>query len=239
VTDDAKGVTLCDTTIELTGTPYVGTCPSCDFSYSLDSEVAKEAGADCDYEVNAVIGSFLETSLIPDRWIGFSSVYGGWRTTFCGRDRLRRLRPGSVLDHAPRRRRVGRLGRLREGRSRLDRGLRPPVPAWAVSYCGTSAGYAGTSYYPGAYAEGDSIPCSLGDYYDRWSFYASSDDYVSISVDTVSSSTTFDPLIVVTDSATCELAFVGTASIAARSRSSASRAVLRIDCGPTKASSTP
>jgi hypothetical protein len=44
VTDDAKGVTLCDTTIELSGTPYVGTCPSCDFSYALESTVAKEAG---------------------------------------------------------------------------------------------------------------------------------------------------------------------------------------------------
>jgi hypothetical protein len=78
-----------------------------------------------------------------------------------------------------------------------------------VSSCGTSSGYPGSSYYPGAYAKSDSIPCSVGSYYDRWSFYASSDDYVSISVDTVSSSTTFDPLIVVTDIATCELLSVG------------------------------
>src|SRR5678816_4370216 len=34
-------------------------------------------------------------------------------------------------------------------------------------------------------------------------------DSISISVDTVSSSTTFDPLITVTDSTTCQLAFVG------------------------------
>ena len=49
------------------------------------------------------------------------------------------------------------------------------------------------------------MPCSYTPYYDRWSFYAASDGYAYVTVDTVADATKFDPDLVVTDSSSCIL----------------------------------
>jgi hypothetical protein len=72
--------------------------------------------------------------------------------------------------------------------------------------CGTS--YSGKLVYGdhgGPYAMTGTMPCSYYPYYDRWSFYASSDAYAYVTVDTVADTTKFDPDLVVTDSSSCIL----------------------------------
>ncbi len=48
ITVAKTGDVVCDTMIQLTGTPYAGTCPDCEFAYEVDGEITAEKGSGCD-----------------------------------------------------------------------------------------------------------------------------------------------------------------------------------------------
>jgi len=78
VTDDTTVV--CDTTIELRGTPYAGTCPGCDYAYEVTGEITAEAGSACPYDELTYFQTYLATAAFPSIWWAFgnevSSPYG-------------------------------------------------------------------------------------------------------------------------------------------------------------------
>ena len=77
-----------------------------------------------------------------------------------------------------------------------------PYDLSGVSYCHAYAGTSlGSSYY-GAYVAKSSFDC-FGRHYDLWSFYGVENGYAELSVDTLSPSTTFDPMMILMDSSTC------------------------------------
>jgi hypothetical protein len=70
---------VCDTTIELVGTPYTGTCSTCEFAYEITGEITAEAGSDCVEGYFQTWSSYLPNADLPQVWMAFSDaglVYG-------------------------------------------------------------------------------------------------------------------------------------------------------------------
>ena len=71
VTDAAK--VLCDTTIELRGTQYTGSCPGCDYAYEVTGEITAEAGTACPYDDLTYYQTYLATAASPSIWWAFAN----------------------------------------------------------------------------------------------------------------------------------------------------------------------
>lgn len=72
VTDDTT--VLCDTTIELQGTPYTGSCPACDYAYEVTGEITAEAGTACPYEKLTYYQTYLATAAFPSIFWAFADA---------------------------------------------------------------------------------------------------------------------------------------------------------------------
>ncbi len=87
---------VCDTTIELVGTPYTGTCATCEFAYEITGEITAEAGSGCPEGYPGTWSTYLADETLPQVWLAFSSagvVYGYYdRTNILWRGNL----PGGV-----------------------------------------------------------------------------------------------------------------------------------------------
>jgi len=207
--DDAGGY-ICDSTVELTGTAYSGACPDCDFAYVTTGVVTKEAGYDCTYESGPSLwiadAAWVNTSLLPTRWLAFASTYtfpfGGPTTydvLFAGMPYTSSATyPGSwspmVYDTSFR-------GYAAYSKDLLTwtQSYTLPIPDWKIDYtCSGGSGVSGTSDYGGAYGSTTSMACGGGVTYDRWSFVAPATEYAYVTVDTVSDATSFNPYFFVT-----------------------------------------
>src|SRR5215203_2599049 len=73
---DPDGTELCDSTIELAGTPFTGYCPAhlCDFAFEVDGVVTAESGTSCDYDDYAKLATYLPTPDYEKRFLAFSSI---------------------------------------------------------------------------------------------------------------------------------------------------------------------
>ena len=71
VADDTTVV--CDTTIELRGTPYTGSCPGCDYAYEVTGEITAEAGTACLYDELTYYQTYLATAAFPSIWWAFAN----------------------------------------------------------------------------------------------------------------------------------------------------------------------
>ena len=200
---DATGTLVCDTTIALTGTPYAGSCPSCDLAFETSGVVTAEAGTACDYAKYAVMGSFVDKAVGFGRMLAFSASYHGlannvlWSATSASPDAWYALAfDGSSTGYAT----------FASGVLDWDLSYEEGRGSWPISFCGLTY-YGGTdfTYHPSKYAQKASMPCGAYTYYEHWSFTAPADEYVYISVDTLDAKTAFDPAIWVTDDTTCYL----------------------------------
>src|SRR6185436_14997425 len=190
----ASGV--CDTTIELTGTPYSGTCPSCDFAFNVTGKVTSEAGTACNLDDYSPAMTYLAGDVYENVYLAFSA---------------------STKD--------GYANMLRAGFSYPGKKNGPywatygsHLLEWTVDYTNVGAQLATIEYCGGPYV-GDAGVVNYGgpyvDYgtwkdcksfpYDLWSFTARADDIAYISVDTTSAATAVDTELFVMDSTSCFL----------------------------------
>jgi hypothetical protein len=65
---------VCDTTVELTGTPYTGTCAGCAFAYETTGEITSEAGSGCGEGYLETWSTYLPDASVPQVWLAFSDV---------------------------------------------------------------------------------------------------------------------------------------------------------------------
>ena len=197
---DIAGTVVCDTTIALTGTPYTGDCPGCDFAYATTGVVTAEAGTGCDYAKHGPLGSFIDEGFPFDRYIAFSPDYVGDRVLWTARS----TSPGNWIPLAYDGSSFG-APTYSGGVLEWTRGYDDGEPSWSISYCGT---YDGGTYYgttSSAYGSAGSMPCAPYAYYERWSFTGVADEDVYITIDTLDSATAFDPAIFVTAESSCVL----------------------------------
>ena len=198
---------MCDSVIALTGTEYTGTCDACDLAFVTEGTVAKEAGYDCNYENRLQIASWVNVSWLPTRWMAYRSGAYTWplsKSTFY--DSFWTGLPKSSTDTDP----DIWIPLIADGWTGSDvsysKGVlswyqeyRVAIPIWEVDYtCSGGSFTYGSSYYGGTYGAKVSTTCGNASYYDRWSFTAPTSEYAYVSVDTLSSKTTFDPYIIVT-----------------------------------------
>jgi hypothetical protein len=74
VTDGTTTDVLCDTTIELRGTPYTGSCPGCDYAYEVTGEITAEAGTACPYDELTYYQTYMATAAFPSIWWAFGDA---------------------------------------------------------------------------------------------------------------------------------------------------------------------
>jgi len=72
VTDDTTIV--CDTTIELHGTPFTGSCPGCDYAYEVTGEITAEAGTACPYDDLTYYETYMATAAFPSLFWAFADA---------------------------------------------------------------------------------------------------------------------------------------------------------------------
>lgn len=75
---------VCDTTVELTGTPYTGTCAACSFAYEMTGEITAEAGSGCPEDYLQTWSTYLPTASFPQVWLAFGDIgllYGYYEET--------------------------------------------------------------------------------------------------------------------------------------------------------------
>ena len=75
---------VCDTTIEITGTPYTGTCNGCSFAYETTGEITDEAGSGCPEGYLQTWSTYTPDATLAQVWLAFSDVglvYGYYEET--------------------------------------------------------------------------------------------------------------------------------------------------------------
>ena len=205
---DEYGSSICTATIDLVGTPYTGHCYDCDFAYAVTA-VASEKGK-CDWESYRITQTYMPTSdgvyggYAPYVYMAFTSDwkygdpflwagYGPHCPDHCWHSEMRLDAEEATATYTK--------GLLDWSIHRFDYGSYTPLVY--IPFCG-SYGSSLSAGYGGAYSQTSTIDC-YGRHYDLWSFVGVG-DYVNISVDTVSDTTTFNPGFLVLDGSGCEIA---------------------------------
>src|SRR6185436_7403642 len=186
----ASGV--CDTTIELTGTPYSGRCPSCDFAFAVTGKVTAEAGTACDLNDYAPAMTYLAGDVYENVYLAFSaSTKDGYTNmlragfTYPGKKNGPYWRT-YVYDG-------GTDGAATYGSHLLEWTIdymQVGDKLATIEYCGGPyVGDAGVANYGGAYVDYGTWKDCRTLPYDLWSFTARGDELTYISVDTTSATT--------------------------------------------------
>jgi len=217
VQDD--GTIRCDTTIGLTGVPFTGTCPGCDFVYDVSAEILDEAGTSCPNPELFAYDSDLLSPWWPEnstRLLGFAP---NWYASPLSNGFYDVLWFGMVNRDLGFPLRWASWNEAWEW-PYLDVTLEEGVLTWVQEYPNYAVvmdlGFCRTYYvgtpevgdHGGPYAADGTVPCSYSTTYDRWSFVAPADEDVHIAVDTVSERDKFDPYLALADSSSCFLGAV-------------------------------
>ena len=202
-----SGSGACDTTIELTGTPYSGTCPSCDFAFRVTG-TPTEAGTDCDYADYSPAATYLAGDTYENIYLAFSSSTKDGYTNML---RAGFTYPGKtdgpywvnyVYDG-------GTDGTATYGSHLLEWTIdytQVGEQLATIGYCGGPyAGGPGANNYGGAYVDYGTWKNCRSFPYDLWSFTARADEVAYITVDTTSAASTVDTELFVMDSTSCIL----------------------------------
>jgi len=202
---------VCDALVELAGAPYAGECPGCDYAFEVTGEVTEDEGSD-DCELDPLL-SWVETDEIVDLWIAHSPNYPGYYGDYV--DALlvgytsryaEVLYPGVpvVLAYA------GEDSPGTYARTGLDIAWtwRMEDNRYDLSYfdaCDADPVQAGSQEPAGNTAAAEDLDCA-GDLADVWEIEVL-DEAFTVSVDTNSAETTFDPGFHLNDAEGCTLAF--------------------------------
>ena len=201
-----SGSGACEATVELTGTPYSGSCPSCEFAFAVTGDVTS-GGASCDYEDYSPAMTYLTTDAYENVYLAFSSSTKDGYTNM--------LRAGFtyaggkapywvtyVYDD-------GTNGTATYGSHLLEWTvdyMQVGEQLATIEYCGGPyAGNAGVTNYGGSYVDYGTWKDCRTFPYDLWSFTARADEVAYISVDTTSATTTVDTEFFVMDATSCFL----------------------------------
>jgi hypothetical protein len=230
VTADADGVTVCDATIELAGTPFTGNCHSCTYAFDIEATVTRDDGATgCELDplktwvtdgtfskMYLEIGADLYTYNGATYGLEYFRVVGRYTSpenaTSYGYPLWYDYSHHYGESHASTDStftQVGNYVYLDMDRTRPDYTWLPTYPTYGCY----SPEYAQAPIYTsavGAYSDTGDSHCgyATGTYleqYDVWSVTPASGQTVTISVDTVAAATAFDPYFWILDQDECTL----------------------------------
>jgi hypothetical protein len=205
-----NGTVVCDAEIEFAGGAYTGACDGCDYAFSVDATIVEDnSTADCSYFAPL---SFIENVAQTDFILAHASNYYvssgyydylvndalllGYHYYGAGPYFRALIYEGSAYGEA-----VTDGSQISWGFEYLTEGY-----TYTTAYlddCGADvASSEATEDFGGDLSETSTLNCD-GSVLDLWEVTADSADDLSISVDTVSDSTTFDPWFFVIDPDGC------------------------------------
>jgi len=210
---EVDGEERCDLEIQLEGTPYTGDCEGCTFAFAIDARVVESAG-DCDVDplTSWLAGSFMragQTYSAEDMVMAHSDRYGGHDDVLLSGYHLtwsQETGDQAYPDRywAP----IAYAGSsygafISDGDDFTLSWLSFDAAEYRYSYLDTynmCMEYTeGAALTDGATTSAGGLPCGE-EILDVWSLtVAGETETISISVDTVSESTTFDPMMWVND----------------------------------------
>ena len=217
VTDATGKTTKCDTMIDITGVESSGGCINCDFELDTEATVASEKGVDCDPALYP-LSTLIEGGLYSDIWVGWADEFVGTYDTYTdivwfGFGLTGNPGPYwySALAYDGKNSSASYSGGLLDWSRQaqyIGNNLLADYTCGAQVYMGTYSadpdyyGVGSPNFY-GNYTAYGSLDCSYNKPYDRWSFYGVDDTYASVSVDTISADSSFDPMFYVTTDDYC------------------------------------
>ncbi len=213
IASSLDGETLCDATIQLTGTRYTGTCDGCDFAFAIDATVTEDNGTDDCYLDPRY--TFVESGGFTDMLLMHAPTFAvqGWYGMYYYYDVLASgysydyygyVYPGpywfiiSSTDST--------WGSFTQNGNDITFGIDYQGNQYESLYyydCGGAAYSYGATEYAGAFTGQSELDCS-GYYVDVWEFQGDPFGSVfSVVVDTVAENTAFDPWMWINDPSQC------------------------------------
>jgi hypothetical protein len=211
------GTTTCDTVVALEGTPYTGSCFDCAFAFEVSATATAENVID-DCDGNEAYSYYVSaTSSITNQYLAFweDFYYGYYNNVFgwgYGIDYGGNSYPGPYWDYIIYDGYYSSPGSASFSDNELTWTISDSGYSYNSNYSDWSCDY-GSFYYGYAHLGGDfsgegDLPCDSEEYVvDIWSVDANAGDSVSVTIDTVSNATAFDPYVWVNDGASCSVAF--------------------------------
>ena len=209
---DENETSLCTGRVDLTfGPAYTGYCPDCDFAFEVTAAMTSETGT-CDWNLPISL-TYGERSDGTDTYLAFSSDHAGGQYLWVG-FASKFAKPGNTYlwysyafatpDAVSEEGTVSYSKGLLEWSIQTFRADSLYVFADITYLCAPDTGHGLTYDAGGAYEQTSSLDCYLR-HYDRWSFVGTDAGYANVTVDTVSATTAFDPMLFVVDDKSCYL----------------------------------
>ena len=223
---EVDGVTVCDATVSLSGTPFTGTCADCMFSFDVVGTVTRDDGSpDCDYDpLQTWVNDGTYSSLLMEYATNTASYGGSTFTIDAFRTRGATYYPGYGTGYDTAYnwyRYAGAYGTYSSAdttwawtgnyiywdvnSTETDTDYSYPYPLYDCY--STETGTEVTSSASGVYSGVSDSSCTA--YYygtyevDVWAITPSAGETLTVSVDTVATATAFDPRLWVNDSDSC------------------------------------
>ncbi|MFZ5480253.1 MAG: hypothetical protein ACOZNI_26045 [Myxococcota bacterium] len=211
------GATLCDLDATVTGTPYVGDCTDCDFSFEVTSTITRDDGTeDCNpypywsFVEDETYFNLVMTHMATYDYYGYE-LTDVWRTGFSYYSPYYGYYAGPYYTWSS-------YEYPGYGTYPDTFGVNGDDIYWGVntsfvdqdlsgyySYCGYSYMY--YAYEAASGSGGTSTLDCEGTVVDTWTFEGVDGGTATITVDTVSADTAFDPVMIVADGDTCYIGY--------------------------------
>jgi hypothetical protein len=224
MTRTVAGTTDCDLTVNLEGTDYTGSCPSCDFAFLMDNSVASDKSTASDCQDELWYYNLLPTKTDPyvflwyePQYYYYSGTYGSYQSSvlFAGANIKPTFTGDAFATHTYYSSYYYSYGGYTYSYTEQQGtfSYKGGELAWSFdvpvdytdnyygSYCGFQEGDAGVNL-GGSYTSSEDLDCGSIYRIDVWEVETDG-SALDITIDTTSLATAFDPYVWVQDASGC------------------------------------